>query len=679
MKPSITFDPSFVGYPSVTPMVVDATGNLTSGGAQLEYMAYAANPGPPTLNMPMPSPGYGTSINSLVLQITDPNGAKYVRWGSIVLGEDWGQVALCLGWFGRGGISQLFVGDASGRTGPFLEPPTASASRSGNTVTITASNIVWAGITDGSGVYQIAGGPLSIFGYGADIANTTSGGGGNWWVGNEEITAPTALSQEATSPAGGGTISLTAGTSTQWTAVTQASWMHVVSGASGTGSGSVAYTYDANKTGSVRTGSIIIDDPVDITTYSGLFHGWLQITQDSLVVSPGTASFGVNGGAGTVTVTATGSWYGPTDPDSWVHLGTAPGSGNGSFSFTVDANATGTARSSTISLENGGTTVTLTQAAAGPFVSTTGLPNGAAGVVYPGATLTANGGTGTGYAWTASGLPAGLTLSTAGQLSGTTPTAGAFSVTLTVTDSAGNSGSKTLTLTVTTNLTPGWYSTGGVWTNRKKITVNTGVVTGTPTNFPMLVSVTDSNLQAVARTDGHDILFTAADGVTKLSHEIELYDPTTGTLAAWVSVPSLTGGTGLYVYYGNSGSVDQQQATAVWDSNYKGVYHFGANVQQSGGAWWGPDSTTNGITLNDGGWLALARVFAYARLYWRNDSERHDVRASVYVRRGVEDGVGLVPDQRGEREQQAGSGWFHRAVGGMGAGLLQRDECDLAV
>ena len=66
------------------------------------------------------------------------------------------------------------------------------------------------------------------------------------------------------------------------------------------------------------------------------------------------------------------------------------------------------------------------------------------------------------------------------------------------------------------------------------------------TNFPMLFPVTDPNLKSasngggVAQTNGNDILFTAGDGLTKLNHEIESYNPTTGQLVAWVQIPSLS-------------------------------------------------------------------------------------------------------------------------------------------
>jgi len=73
---------------------------------------------------------------------------------------------------------------------------------------------------------------------------------------------------------------------------------------------------------------------------------------------------------------------------------------------------------------------------AGLTITTTTVPNGAVTVPYPSTTLQATGGI-TPYTWTigAGALPAGLTMSSAGVVSGTPTTAGPFSFTVKVTDS----------------------------------------------------------------------------------------------------------------------------------------------------------------------------------------------------------------------------------------------------
>ncbi len=141
-----------------------------------------------------------------------------------------------------------------------------------------------------------------------------------------------------------------------------------------------------------------------------------------------------------------------------------------------------------------------------------------------------------------------------------------------------------------------WYNAG--WSNRKPITISHGQVSGNSslTNFPMLFSVTDTTLKSssngggVGKADGTDILFTAADGATKLNHEIESYNPLTGQLIAWVQIPTLSNAidTVIYMYYGNAAAGDQQNKTGVWDSSYQGVYHLGNGTTLEGS-----DSTAN--------------------------------------------------------------------------------------
>ncbi|KKT66981.1 MAG: MshQ-like protein, partial [Candidatus Curtissbacteria bacterium GW2011_GWC1_44_33] len=67
------------------------------------------------------------------------------------------------------------------------------------------------------------------------------------------------------------------------------------------------------------------------------------------------------------------------------------------------------------------------------------------------------------------------------------------------------------------------------------------------------------------------------NGTTKFDHEIEKYNGSTGQFIGWVKIPSLSPSTdkAIYMYYGNSSiSTSQENKTAVWDSNYKGVWHM---------------------------------------------------------------------------------------------------------
>lgn len=120
-----------------------------------------------------------------------------------------------------------------------------------------------------------------------------------------------------------------------------------------------------------------------------------------------------------------------------------------------------------------------------------------------------------------------------------------------------------------------WYNSD--WSYRKKITIDHTKVAGDLTYFPVLINIaSDANLASYARDDGFDILFTSANGTSKLDHERESFDGNTGKLIAWVKVPTLssTTDTVLFMYFGNPGAADQQNGPGVWDANYAAVYHM---------------------------------------------------------------------------------------------------------
>jgi hypothetical protein len=121
-----------------------------------------------------------------------------------------------------------------------------------------------------------------------------------------------------------------------------------------------------------------------------------------------------------------------------------------------------------------------------------------------------------------------------------------------------------------------WYNYG--WAYRKKITLTAAQISGTQSNFPVMIDITDAGLAANAQANGNDVLFTAGDGVTKLDHQTS-YASATGTLTAWVRMPTLSSTTNtLYLYYGNAGAADQRNATGVWTgNNHRSVWHLGDN------------------------------------------------------------------------------------------------------
>ena len=124
-----------------------------------------------------------------------------------------------------------------------------------------------------------------------------------------------------------------------------------------------------------------------------------------------------------------------------------------------------------------------------------------------------------------------------------------------------------------------WYSSSYAY--KKLITVQNEQVFETSSNFPVLVSVTDTNLKStanggnVAQADGYDIIFVDSTEGTLLDFEIESWDATTGELQAWVDTAVNSGAdTTFYMYYGNSAATDVSNETGTWDANYVAVYHM---------------------------------------------------------------------------------------------------------
>ena len=138
------------------------------------------------------------------------------------------------------------------------------------------------------------------------------------------------------------------------------------------------------------------------------------------------------------------------------------------------------------------------------------------------------------------------------------------------------------------------------WLFRKAVVVQSSQVTAVLTDFPVLINLaSDTELAADAQNDSDDIVFTASDGVTKLSHEIEKFVGGTGELVAWVKVPYLSSGadTTLHMYYGNATVGAQQDVANVWEANFKGVWHLKEDQAGTGNVDLYKDSTFNS---NDG-------------------------------------------------------------------------------
>src|SRR4029077_18306584 len=137
---------------------------------------------------------------------------------------------------------------------------------------------------------------------------------------------------------------------------------------------------------------------------------------------------------------------------------------------------------------------------------------------------------------------------------------------------------------------------------RTIIVDHTKVANADQTDFPVLVSgvspylATLGNGGLVQSANGYDIIFSSdPDGATKLDHEIDSYDPVTGTASFWVRIPTLShsSDTIIYLLYGNPNiTASQENKAGVWRNDYLSVYHLG------NGTTVGPaDSGSAGYTL----------------------------------------------------------------------------------
>lgn len=176
-------------------------------------------------------------------------------------------------------------------------------------------------------------------------------------------------------------------------------------------------------------------------------------------VSPGSLPGGTVGSAYSQTITASGGTG--TGYSFSVSAGTLPAglglSSGGVLSGTPSAFGTSsfTIRATDSGGNSGSQSYSLAISAATLVLSPTGLPIGTVGAAYS-QTITASGGTGTGYSYSVSAgtLPAGLSLSASGLLSGTPTTAATYSFTATATDSAGDSGSQAYNVTINAGVQP---------------------------------------------------------------------------------------------------------------------------------------------------------------------------------------------------------------------------------
>ena len=186
-----------------------------------------------------------------------------------------------------------------------------------------------------------------------------------------------------------GTVGVTAGVGCGWTAISSNDWIQTTS--TGTGSGMLSFTVEANPSGGARSGTIIVaGKTLTITQAPAPCTYALDVTNANFTTSGGTGTFGV--------ITLMGCPWRAVSSDSWLTItGRSNGTGTGLVSYAVADNSDNcTNRSGTVTV--GGQILTVTQiAGSGRYALTAAHTNVTAQAGSGSVNLTA----GAGCAWTA--------------------------------------------------------------------------------------------------------------------------------------------------------------------------------------------------------------------------------------------------------------------------------------
>ncbi len=250
----------------------------------------------------------------------------------------------------------------------------------------------------------------------------------------------------------------------------------------------------------------------DVYGAGGTVSYTLNVNEAAPLVSAVSATVSTNSRNNTITLALSGGTATSVSVTGAPAHGTATASGtaitytpdagySGTDSFTWNAtNSTGTSASATVSL-----TVTATPLGFTP--ADTALPAATVGSAWT-QTVAASGGTAP-YAYSATGLPAGITLNaTSGVLSGTPSAAGSYNIQVTASDVYGAGGTVSYTLNVNEAAPLVSAVSATVSTNSRNNTITLALSGGTATS----VSVTGAPAHGTATASGTAITYTPDAG-----------------------------------------------------------------------------------------------------------------------------------------------------------------------
>ena len=294
----------------------------------------------------------GTSNGTVTFSVASNTGAA--RTGTLTIG---GKTVT---------VNQLAATGACSYTVTPLTISIAAAGSTGTSVSVAssgtcawtaASNVSWISISSGGS--GSGNGTVTI----AITANSGAARSGTLTIASQTVTVnqaaaascsysvtPTTVSINAAGGAGT-PISVTTASGCAWTAATSAGWITILTGATGSGDGSVTYTVLPN-TGSARTATL---------TVAGKSVNISQSAVCSYSISPHDHTLDKDGGTGTVAVnTQSGCAWTAVSNVSWITITSgSSGTDDGTVRYTAAANTTGNSRIGTLTIA--GQTFTLTE------------------------------------------------------------------------------------------------------------------------------------------------------------------------------------------------------------------------------------------------------------------------------------------------------------------------------
>jgi uncharacterized protein (TIGR03437 family) len=503
-------------FPTATPLQAVYGGGrdafvtkLNASGSALVYSTYMGGRSADT--------GYGIAV--------DASGNAYVTGGT--LSTDFPTASAAQPAFG-GGSSDAFIAKISGLAAactysiaPASQSLTAGAATGSVTVTAgsgctwtAVSNASWITITSGA-----TGNGSGAVGYSVAANTGTSTRTGTLTIAGQTFTVTQAEAAgcmyviwtgSQSFPASGGeaTVVVSAPGGCTWTATSNADWITISSGASGSGNGGVRYSVAANSSTSPRSGTLTIAGQTHTVTQAGVTC--------SYAIAPTSASAPAGGMTGSVTVTAaTGCTWTAASNASWITITSgSPGSGNGTVVYSLTANTSASSRTGTLTIA--GQTFTVTQAAA--------------------ATLTVSPATLSFTAQRGGANPAAQALQvTASDASSIPWTATSSAVWLSVSPASGNTPANTSVSVNIAGLAAGSY------------TAQVSFVSGGGTPVAVAVSLTVSETPAIIGVSPASLQFTTSAGLNPAPQSITVTNQGGGTLnwgativytstAGWLSI-----------------------------------------------------------------------------------------------------------------------------------------------